>query len=66
MARSRLKCETTVSYQLTFKLPQGMNITQAREIVKEVLIQDGRLKIEASTDVKLHLTNKEIKYHAQR
>lgn len=66
MARSRMKCETTVSFQLTFKLPVGMTITQAREKIKESLIEGASLGLVEPADIKVHLTNKEIKYHAQR
>ena len=64
MARKGMEVTTTVSFQVTFKLPKGMNINQAREHVKDALVGKeyaGELKLDY-LDIKCHLTNKEIQY----
>lgn len=60
MARKGMEVTTTVSFQVTFVLPHGINVPTAREIVKNAL-RTSVLEIPAD-DVKVHLTNKEIKY----
>lgn len=64
MARKGMKVTTTVSFQITFALPKGMNIPDARERIKDALIECGNLNLQYPTDIKVHLTNKEIKYGA--
>lgn len=54
------KTTTTVSFQVTFELPQGWNIPSAREAVKEALRTSDLLI--SPEKVKVHLTNKEVKY----
>lgn len=62
MTRSRTKCETIVSYQVSFKLPQGLSTRDARTIIEDKLVESSDLKIGSPLDVKVHLVNKEIKY----
>ena len=62
MARQRKKAEVTVSFQVTFQLPQGMSIPTARQYIKDALFHQTELGIINTAEVKVHLTNKEIKY----
>jgi len=58
--RKGVTVTTTVSFQVTFELPKGMNIPQARESVKEALRTSDLLI--PPDQVKVHLTNKEMRY----
>lgn len=62
MARKGMKVTTTVSFQVTFQLPAGMNIPTAREHVKDALICREGLDLNNPHAIKVHLTNKEMKY----
>lgn len=56
------KTTTTFTFSVTFKAPQGLNIPTARSLIKEALISTEALKISTSEDLRVHLTNKEVKY----
>lgn len=65
MARKGMEVTTTVSFQVTFKLPKGMNIIKAREHIKDALSNNGEYGGELKLnflDIKCHLTNKEVQY----
>lgn len=57
----RLKSKTTVSFQVTFTLPEKMSINEARQKVRDAM-RESELNIETDTDLKVHLTNKEVSY----
>mgnify|MGYP004702628833 CR=1 FL=1 len=54
--------KTTYTFSVTFEAPKGMNIPTARSLIKEALISIGALELSAPEDLKVHLTNKEVKY----
>lgn len=62
MARKGMEVTTTVTFQVTFKLPKGMNINQAREHIKAGMLTQLELDLEDETAIKCHLTNKEVQY----
>lgn len=57
--------KTVVSFQVTFELPNGVNIPKARERIKEALLLEAALQIPDTAAIKVHLTNKEIQYGAK-
>lgn len=54
--------QTTYTFQVTFTAPKGMNIPTARQLIKDALIAVPDMGLESSADLKVHLTNKEVKY----
>jgi hypothetical protein len=56
------KTTTTFTFSVTFKAPQGMNIPTARMHIKDALMSVHELELAHPQDVKVHLTNKEVKY----
>lgn len=64
------KAITTVSYQVTFELPEKVTLKDARDYVKDAIQmhcgQGGRgqysFDAKAFSDVKIHLVNKETSY----
>ena len=56
----RLKMKTTLSFQVTFVMPEGKNIPAMRDYIKLCLYQ-GDLQLDPA-EVKVHLTNKEVSY----
>ena len=57
--------QVTVSFQVTFELPSGVTIPQARERIKEALLLEALLQIPETGAIKVHLLNKEIQYGAK-
>ncbi len=54
--------QTTYTFQVTFVAPKKMNIPTARQLIKEALIDTPALELVSPSDLKVHLTNKEVKY----
>jgi hypothetical protein len=54
--------QTTYTFQVTFVAPKGMNIPTAREHIRDALLERGELELKAANELRVHLTNKEVKY----
>lgn len=54
--------ETTYTFAVTFTAPKGMNIPTARDLIKSAMVGTSEFEIVAPQDIKVHLTNKEVRY----
>lgn len=58
----KTKAEVTYTFAVTFKAPPGANIPDTRNAIKRGLINDEFLQLSKDSDIKVHLTNKEVSY----
>lgn len=56
------KAETFVTFAVTFRLPSGHTIAAARQAVKDSVYGGTVLQLNEEDNLKVHLTNKEVKY----
>lgn len=56
------KSKTKLSFQVTFEAPPGFKIPEVRDAIKRALANEQYLELKGSTDLKVHLVNKETTY----
>jgi hypothetical protein len=62
MLMGKRSTTTTLTFAVTFRVPDGITIADAREHIRQALIDQDDLGIEDDTNLKVSLTNKEVQY----